>query len=138
MLHDHIVAVKPPTRPPGNGTSVRERLRQTRLVITDDDAFELALKGMRRIWVQATGGSHAHLDALLDPDQRRDPATTNYLASAAAGTLRDRFFTPTNGDHLTEDEVARVNREYVALLEAASESATRLALPAVQDLRPAE
>jgi len=125
-------------RAPLIGTSVRESLGQTRLVITDEEDFERALNGMRRIWVRATGESHAHLDALLDTDQRRDPATTNYLASGAAGTLRDRFFTPINGDHLTEAEVARVNREYVALLEAASESATRLALPAVRNLRPAE
>jgi len=117
---------------------VWEPLGQTWLVITDEEEFERALEGMRRIWVRATGGSHAHLDALLDPDQRRGSATTNYLASGAAGTLRDRFFTPTNGDHLTEDDVARVNREYVALLDTASESATRLALPAVRDLRPAE
>ena len=117
---------------------MREPLGQTQLVTTDGEKVERALKGMRRIWVQATGGSHVHLDALLDPDQRRHPPTTNYLASAAAGTLRDRFFTHMNGDHLTGVDVVRVNRECVALLDVASESATRLALPAARDLRPVE
>ena len=114
------------------------QVRQTWLVISDEEEFERTLEGMRRIWVQPTGASHARLDALLDRDQRREPATTNYLASGASGTLRDRFFTPMSGDLLTEAEVARVNHGYGALLEAAAGSASRLSLPAVRDLRPAE
>jgi hypothetical protein len=103
-------------------------------VASDEVRFEQALAGMRRIWVEATGGSHGHLDALLDPAQRRDPATTNYLASGASGTLRDRFFTPLNGDRVAEGDAARINAEYLSLLDAATDSASRLSLPAVRDL----
>jgi hypothetical protein len=109
-------------------------LRQTCPVPSEDDDFEQALEAMRDIWIEASGGSHGHLDALLDPAQRRDPATTNYLASGASGTLRDRFFSPMNGDHVAEADQARINSEYRALLDSATESAKRLSLPAVRDL----
>jgi hypothetical protein len=100
----------------------------------DEEDLERALGGMRRIWVAASGGSHGHLDALLDPAQRRDPATTNYLASGASGTLQDRYFTPLNGDRVAEADVTRINAEYRSLLDAATASASRLSLPAVRDL----
>lgn len=108
-------------------------MRQTHTVSSDEHDLVQALEGMRRIWVEASGGSHSHLDALLDPGQRRDPATTNYLASGASGTLRDRYFTPLNGDRVPEADVTRINAEYRALLDAATGSASRLSLPAVTD-----
>lgn len=107
---------------------------QTRVVSSDEQELVEALEGMRRIWVEASGGSHGHLDALLDPGQRRDPATTNYLVSGASGTLRDRYFTPLNGDRVAAADVTRVNAEYLTLLEAATSAAARLALPAARDL----
>lgn len=101
---------------------------------SDEEELDRALLGMRRIWVETTGASHGHLEALLDPQQRRDAATTNYLASGASGTLRDRIFTPLNGDRVAEVDVARINAEYRALLDAATDSASRLSLPAVRHL----
>jgi hypothetical protein len=109
-------------------------LRQTCPVSSDEDKFQRALEGMRRIWLEASGGSHVHLDALLDPVQRHDPATTNYLASGAPGTLRDRIFAPMNGDHVVAADVARFNAEYRALLGSATESAQRMSLSSVRDL----
>jgi hypothetical protein len=103
-------------------------------VTSAEDDFERALEGMHRIWIQTTGRSHSHLDALLDPVLRRDPATTNYLASGASGTLRDRIFSPMNGDHVAQADQARINLEYRTLLDSATESAKRLSLPAVRDL----
>jgi hypothetical protein len=107
---------------------------QTHAVSTDEQDFVEALEGMRRILIEVGGRSHTHLDALLDADQRRDPTTTNYLASGASGTLGDRYFTPLNGDRLSEADVNRVNAEYQALLDSATQSAVRLSLPAVRDL----
>ena len=103
-------------------------------MLSDEEEFVQALEGMRRIWVRTTGSSHDHLDALLDPVQRQDPATTNYLASGASGSLRDRIFTPLNGDDLAEADATQINGEYRALLKSATDSASRLSLPAVSDV----
>jgi hypothetical protein len=111
-----------------------EPVGQNRVVSSDEQVLAEALEGMRQIWVEASGGSHGHLDALLDPGQRRDPVTTSYLVSGASGTLRDRYFTPLNGDRVAAADVTRVNADYLTLLDMATSAAARLSLPAARDL----
>ncbi len=74
--------------------------------VDDDQQFSDLLKAMSSIWIEASGASNAHLDALLDPGLRRNARTMNYLASGASGTLRDRIFSPLNGDRVSEGDSA--------------------------------
>jgi hypothetical protein len=101
----------------------------------DDDEQELSrtLMAMRAIWMGASGASHNHLEALLDLRLRHDAGTQNYLASGAAGTLRDRYFHPTNGDRVSETDVASLNDEYRQLLDEATRLSVALNLPATAD-----
>ena len=51
---------------------------------------------MREMLRETTGQSHPVIEALLDADRRRDPATLNWLAATSSGTLQDRYFTAAN------------------------------------------
>jgi hypothetical protein len=104
---------------------------------TDEEEFESVLRQMEEMWTQATGSTnpHGHLAALLDPKTRRDLSTRNYLAASASGTLRDRWFSPTNGDNLPTEVVEEFNRRYVQLCDRALDLAERLDLPAAADRR---
>lgn len=103
----------------------------------DQERLTEILDEMRAIWVSVSGSSHAHLDALLDPARRDDPATRNYLAAGASGTIRDRIFSPLNGDHVTETDARSVNDRHRDLLEQATALSVRLGLPATADWRMA-
>jgi hypothetical protein len=101
--------------------------------VDDDQRFTELLTAMRSIWIDASGGSHAHLDALLDPETRHDARTTNYLASGASGTLRDRIFSPSNGDRVSDGNSSVVNARYRQLVDEATLESVRLGLPATAD-----
>lgn len=100
----------------------------------DEEKLVTALQALRSMWLRAGGSSHPHLDALLDPALRADARTSNYLAATASGTIRDRFFTPANGDHLAEAEVSWFNDRYQALLAEAIALSQKLRLPATTDI----
>lgn len=95
--------------------------------------FTQTLEAMRSIWIEYSGTSHGHLDALLDPTLRRDPSTRNYLASGASGTLRDRIFHPMNGDRISADDVGTVNDKYRRLLDEATRLSAAMNLPSTAD-----
>jgi hypothetical protein len=103
------------------------------VVMDDDKELTQTLETMRSIWIEAAGGSHAHLDALIDPQLRHDESTRNYLASGASGTLRDRIFSPLNGDRIGDDAVTSTNNRYRELLDEATRLSVRLNLPATAD-----
>ena len=101
--------------------------------VDDEQELSKTLKAMRAIWMGASGASHSHLDALLDLRLRHDASTQNYLASGAAGTLRDRYFDPTNGDRISEADVASINDDYRRLIDEATRLSVGLNLPATAD-----
>lgn len=102
-------------------------------IMEDEERFTQALEAMRAVWIEYSGTSHGHLDALLDPTLRRDLSTRNYLASGASGTLRDRIFHPMNGDRISTDDMATVNDEYRSLLDEATRLSVGMNLPATAD-----
>jgi hypothetical protein len=101
--------------------------------VEDGQQFTELLTAMRSIWIDASGKSHAHLDALLDLESRHDARTTNFLASCASGTLRDRIFSSFNGDRVSGFDSSSVNERYRQLLDAAIQVSVRLGLPATAD-----
>lgn len=103
--------------------------------MSDQERLTEVLVEMRTIWLAASGSSHAHLDALVDPAVRDDPATRNYLAAGASGTIRDRIFSPLNGDRVTAEEARSVNDRHRDLLAEATALSVRLGLPATADWR---
>jgi hypothetical protein len=102
-------------------------------VVDDEQELVRTLEAMRTIWIGASGTSHGHLDALLDPGLRHSPSTRNYLASGASGTLRDRVFDPSNGDRISHADAASTNDGYRRLLDAAILLNIRLNLQATGD-----
>jgi hypothetical protein len=90
-------------------------------VTADEEQLIRSLQGIQALWVGVCDESHRHLDVLLDPARWHEPSTTNYLTAGAPGTLRDRYFTPENGDRVSPDDVTRVNAEYQELLASATD-----------------
>jgi hypothetical protein len=101
--------------------------------VDEERRFTEVLVEMRTLWIASGGRSHAHLDALIDPVLRHDPSTRNYLASGASGSVRDRIFSPSNGDSLSEAEARSVSDRHRLLLDEATQLSLRLGLPATAD-----
>lgn len=95
------------------------------------------LEATRALFIEATGGSHPHLDSLLDPVQRDGPATLNFLAASASGTLWDHEFSSEAGHREPVDGFQECNRRYRAHLARAWALASELGLPSARDRGPA-
>ena len=91
------------------------------------------MQGMVR---EATGTDHAVITGLLDSGRRRDPATLNYLAATASGTLRDRYFCAGNHDREPPEGFGPFNRRWEQLVDEAAQLAHDLGFPSGRDYRP--